>query len=204
MPVQIAILEDHRSFSEALSMALEATGQFRCIGSASTVEALQPVLANGAVDIVVLDYQLIGPDGISSAAVVREHGFDGAFMMLTAHASPDLARRAREAGIDVVLAKESPLDEVLDALHGLAAGDTAAATMAPDDVVSLSARQREVLALMGDGLDPREIADRLFISIHTARGHVKDVMRHMRAGSQLEAVTNAIRSGYLVIPRRVR
>lgn len=204
MALPIAILEDHRSFSEALSMALDATGEFQCVGSSATVEGMDSILQSQPVDVVVLDYQLIGPDGIASARLLRRNGFAGDFLMLTAHASPDLTIRAHDAGIATVLAKEAPLDEVLDALRSLAVGNGASSPVVDADVVMLSARQREVLTLMGDGLDPREIANQLFISIHTSRGHVKDVMRQMKATTQLEAVTNAIRSGYLVIPRRVR
>jgi len=64
-----------------------------------------------------------------------------------------------------------------------------------------SDRQRDVLDLMGEGLDPAAIADRLYISLHTARGHVKDVMKLLRASTQLSAVTQAQRLGYLVPPR---
>jgi len=65
------------------------------------------------------------------------------------------------------------------------------------DWARLTAREQEVLALMGEGLDPRAIAERLVVSLHTARGHVKSVMTKLGAHSQLEAVVVATRSGLL-------
>ena len=61
----------------------------------------------------------------------------------------------------------------------------------------LTGREREVLALMGEGFDPTAIAQRLVVSVHTARGHVKNVMMKLGAHSQLEAVVVATRSGLL-------
>jgi len=55
---------------------------------------------------------------------------------------------------------------------------------------------------MGQGLDPAKIAAELFISVHTARSHVKDVLRALGASSQLSAVTTAIREGYLLPPSK--
>jgi DNA-binding CsgD family transcriptional regulator len=61
----------------------------------------------------------------------------------------------------------------------------------------LTARERQVLALMGQGLDPRAIAQRLVVSRHTARGHVKNILMKLGAHTQLEAVVIAARAGYL-------
>ena len=61
----------------------------------------------------------------------------------------------------------------------------------------LTAREQEVLALMGEGLDPSAIAERLVLSVYTARGHVKNVMMKLGAHTQLEAVVLATKSGLL-------
>ena len=61
----------------------------------------------------------------------------------------------------------------------------------------LTARERQVLALMGEGLDPQAIAHRLVVSRHTARGHVKNIMMKLGAHTQLEAVVIATRAGYM-------
>ena len=65
------------------------------------------------------------------------------------------------------------------------------------DAAKLTAREQEVLGLMGEGLDPSAIAERLVLSVYTARGHVKNVMMKLGAHTQLEAVVLATRSGLL-------
>jgi DNA-binding CsgD family transcriptional regulator len=65
------------------------------------------------------------------------------------------------------------------------------------DGARLTAREEEVLALMGEGLDPSAIAERLVLSVYTARGHVKNVMAKLGAHTQLEAVVLATKAGLL-------
>jgi DNA-binding NarL/FixJ family response regulator len=78
-----------------------------------------------------------------------------------------------------------------------------AAEIEPQDSASaaqaarLTAREQEVLGLMGEGLDPSAIAERLVLSVYTARGHVKNVMMKLGAHTQLEAVVFATKSGLL-------
>ena len=67
----------------------------------------------------------------------------------------------------------------------------------PPEAARLTTREQEVLSLMGDGLDPSAIAERLVLSVYTARGHVKNVMMKLGAHTQLEAVVLAIKSGLL-------
>lgn len=65
------------------------------------------------------------------------------------------------------------------------------------DAARLTAREQEVLGLMGEGLDPSAIAERLVLSVYTVRGHVKNVMMKLGAHTQLEAVVVATKSGVL-------
>jgi len=150
-------------------------------------------------DVLVIDYQLVGLTGFDCADMLREEQIDVRIVMLTAHASSGgLQDLAQEHGVEQVLSKDSPLSELL---HAIAAGPGANAEDVPADKV-FSRRQREVLELMGKGFAPAEIAEELFVSIHTARRHVKDVMAILGASTQLAAVTTAIRDGHLVPGRK--
>ena len=86
-------------------------------------------------------------------------------------------------------------------LRTVATAAAAPAASEPGDRIAFSGRQREVLDLMGEGLDPASIGTRLYISVHTARGHVKDIMKLLGVSTQLAAVTKAQRLGYLIPPR---
>lgn len=196
MACRVGILDDHRSFGEALCLALASTTNFDCVGVTTGCDNCRSMLLKMKPDVLVIDYQLIGMTGFECVDRLRKEGITVRTVMLTAHASSNLHGLAREHAVEQVLSKDSPLSELLQALSD---GPTEIAVEPP--VIAFSKRQREVLELMGKGLAPAEIADVLFVSIHTARRHVKDVMAILDAPTQLAAVTTALRDG-LLIPER--
>jgi two-component system response regulator DesR len=150
-------------------------------------------------DVLVIDYQLVGMTGFDCADLIREERIEVRTVMLTAHASSGgLQSLAREHGVEQVLSKDSPLSHLLTAIVAGPGTDTA---LPVSQAPAFSPRQREVLELMGEGYAPAEIAEALFVSIHTARRHVKDVRAVLGSSTQLAAVTTAIRDGHIV-PRR--
>lgn len=192
---RVGILDDHRSFGEALCLALASTDDFECIGVTTGFDHCREMLLTMKPDVLVMDYQLVGMTGFECADMIRDEGIVVRTVMLTAHAgSGGLQDLAVEHGVEQVLSKDSPLSTLL---HAIAEGpsDTAKDSPAP---LAFSRRQREVLELMGKGYAPAEIAEELYVSIHTARRHVKDVMAVLGASTQLAAVTTAIRDGHLV------
>ena len=195
---RVGILDDHRSFAEAMCLALNAADGFECVGTATSVEECLGLVRSQRPDVMLVDYQLFDSNGIECASRINEVGIDVRLVLLTAHASPDLQQRSLAAGIEQVLSKDAPLQRILDAVR--TAADSPLDLTTADRIV-FSDRQRDVLDLMGEGLDPAAIATRLYISLHTARGHVKDVMKLLGASTQLSAVTRAQREGYLVPPR---
>lgn len=196
MARRVGILDDHRSFGEALCLALASTVEFDCVGVTTGLDNCRSMLREMKPDVLVIDYQLVGMTGFDCVDQLRSEGTKVRTVMLTAHASSSLHGLAQEHGVEQVLSKDSPLSELLEALAG-----------PPVDVVleppalAFSKRQREVLELMGRGLAPAEIAEVLHVSIHTARRHVKDVMAILGVSTQLAAVTTALRDGHL-IPER--
>ena len=200
MACRVGILDDHRSFGEALCLALASTDDFECVGVTTGFDHCREMLLTMKPDVLVIDYQLVGMTGFEAADMIREHGIAVRTVMLTAHASSGaLQNMAVEHGVEQVLSKDSPLSQLLAAIASGPAPENEA-TMTPP---VFSRRQREVLELMGKGYAPAEIAEELFVSIHTARRHVKDVMAILGASTQLAAVTTAIRDGHLVPGRDI-
>jgi DNA-binding NarL/FixJ family response regulator len=195
--IRVGLLDDHRAFGESISMALSGFDDIECIGVVDTVEGLAALAADNAADVLLIDYQLANGTGIDAVALLEDSG--ARLIMLTAHASADVTERALTLGFERVLSKESALQEIVGAVR---MPPLQAAKPIPTSDVRFSRRQREVLELMGQGLDPASIADELYISVHTARSHVKDVLRALGASTQLSAVTKAIREGYLLPPSR--
>ncbi len=197
--LRVGILDDHRSFGEAICLALEAAPGFESTGLATSIDECIDLVRSAKPDVMLIDYQLFEGNGIACAADLADAGFDVRLVLLTAHASPELEERAVAAGIEQVLSKDTPLAQVLGAVRS--AAESPPLRMATEGRISFSDRQRDVLDLMGEGKDPAAIAEELFISLHTARGHVKGVMKLLQAPTQLAAVTRAFREGYLVPPR---
>jgi DNA-binding NarL/FixJ family response regulator len=199
--VKVGVLDDHRAFADALCMAVNATDDLECVGIAGSMEACLDLATATQPGVLVVDYRLIDGDGLSCVRQLKSAGVTGNFIMLTAHASEDLAELARAAGVSAFLPKEAPLKDVLDMIRSVSTASAVSPARTVQDGTALSRRQREVLELMGAGFGPADIADQLFISIHTARGHVKDLLRTFDASSQLEAVATALRRGFLIPPR---
>lgn len=200
MLFRVGILDDHRAFGEAISLAIGAFDDIATVGVVSSIDALVGLTKTANPNVLLVDYQLVEGTGIDCANRLREEGCDIRLVLLTAHASADVTTRALDVGFERVLSKESPLDEIVRAVRTQPGPGTRSRSL--PDPVRFSRRQREVLELMGQGLDPASIAAELYISVHTARSHVKDVLRALGASTQLSAVTKAIREGYLLPPTK--
>ena len=198
MELRVGILDDHRAFGEAISLALSAFDDIEPVGVVNSIDDLVDLATSAAPNVLLIDYQLVEGTGIDCAHRLREEAVTARLILLTAHASDDVTTRALKAGFERVLSKESPLEEIVEAVR--VPPSESSQVVAPADSIRFSRRQREVLELMGQGLDPASIADELYISVHTARSHVKDVLRTLGASTQLSAVTKAIRMGYLLPP----
>lgn len=198
MATRVGLLDDHRSFGEALCLALSSTADFECIGVTTSIEKCLEMLRVMKPDVVLIDYQLVGMTGFECADRIRTEGSEVRILLLTAHAASGLQEVADEHGVEQVLSKDLPLASLLRAISEgpRSAGATSDSLF--------SKRQREVLELMGKGYSPADIASELHLSIHTARRHVKDVMATLGATTQLSAVTKAISEGHLAPGRSTK
>jgi DNA-binding NarL/FixJ family response regulator len=248
----VLIVEDQQVLAAALEIAIGTQPDMDCVGTAATVDDALAQVAVHWPDVVLMDIQLPGIDGIEGTRRIKAIHPDISILILTAGATPVRLAAAAEAGAGGFLAKDGPFGDILaairnpmpgkmvvegSALHQLirhipgppqgqpaqrdpaaaepqgqnaphrsagehsrepselrSGADAAAATA---DAAKLTAREQEVLGLMGEGLDPSAIAERLVLSVYTARGHVKNVMMKLGAHTQLEAVVLATKSGLL-------
>lgn len=194
--VRVLLVDDHRVFTELLGFALDAAEGVRCVARARTVGAALEVATTAEFDAAILDVQLPDGDGITLGRRLRELRPNARILALTAFPTADLAAKAARAGMPL-LAKDGSFDAILRALRD---SETDAATASDPAVPTLTAREREVLELLAEGLDVQSIARSLSISVHTARGHVKMLLHKTGARSQLEAVVSAQRAGLLPAP----
>jgi DNA-binding NarL/FixJ family response regulator len=183
-------------------------------------------MAAARPDVVLMDIELPGGDGIAGTRMIKTAYPAARVLILTAGATPGRLAEAAAAGAGGFLGKDSALSDILAAIRNPATGNmvvkgavlsellrkqSAAGEGQPPgermppgadrasgpDGAKLTTREEEVLALMGEGLDPSAIAERLVLSVYTARGHVKNVMAKLGAHTQLEAVVLATKAGLL-------
>ncbi len=208
-PTRVLVVDDHLTFAQLLSRALDAEPDLQCVGHSLNAEDGVAAAIDLAPDIVLMDLQLPDRDGISATAELTARDPEMKVLILTAHASPFEMSRAGAAGASGFLAKDGSLDDVLNALRTARRGSlilpaavlaefTRPATPPAHGPESpLTPRELEVLRKLGQGLDPRAIANELGVSLHTCRGYVKSILAKLEVHSQLEAVVVASRSGLI-------
>ncbi len=200
----VLIVDDHQSFADLLAAALDGVEGIRCVGTVSSAsEAVERVL-DLRPSVVVMDIEMPGTDGLVATRSVRLASPETAVAVVTAHQDAEWVARAARAGASVFIPKGGPLAEMIALLHGARPGTmkvapSALATIDADEVVGhhLTAREREVLVYIGQGLEPKSIAKVMGISVHTCRGYLKSVYATLRVSSRIAAVNRARELGLI-------
>ncbi len=202
----VLVVDDHRSFAEMLSAALDGTPGLHCVGVAGSAAEGVAMARKLQPDVVVMDIQMPREDGLVATKRVREVAPDALVAVLTAHASPEWVSRAAQAGASAFVPKNGSLQEMLDVLGGLQRGQLVVAPSAfsvtagqpaPREVPDLSRREIDVLRQLAAGTAVKDLAPVLGITVNTARGYVKTVRQKLGATSQLDAVLKARDLGLL-------
>ncbi len=211
-PIRVLLVDDHRMFTELMTVVLGEHPDLEVTGSAvDAAEAVERAMADPP-DVAVIDYHLPGADGIAVAEQLRRVLPDVRVVMLTGHDDDSILRMAMDAGCAGFVTKDRATEDLVAAVRTVRDGNAGLSPSAvhrlagaPSSGASrqfgLTARELDVLRLLTEGVSTRGIAERLFISLNTARNHVQRIIRKLGAHSRLEAVAIANRAG-LVNGRR--
>jgi two-component system, NarL family, nitrate/nitrite response regulator NarL len=209
MTYHVLIVEDHRVVAEGLAVLLGEHPDLRVAGWAATVAEAGRLAARQPVDVAVVDYWLPDGTGVEASAAVRAAHPDAAVVFLSADDGDEIMLAALEAGASGYLVKTAGGADVAEAVRRAGAGEilvpakqlAALLTRRREHarrqservrrLASLTPRERQVLALMAEGLDNRDIAERLGVSYATVRSHVRHLLGKLGARSKLEAVVRA-------------
>ena len=209
--VRLLLVEDHTSVREAIARMFEREPGLHVVSQAATLAQAREMLQD--IDVAVVDLRL--PDGTADDLIrdLREVNPRAQALVLSASLDRREIAAMIESGASGVLSKTAGLDEVVDAVRRLRAGET---LMPLDEVVellrfagrerdreredrhsiaSLTPREREVLQALAEGLDSATIASRLHITVRTERNHVANILAKLGVHSQLQAVLFAARYG---------
>lgn len=207
----LLIVEDHAVVAEALVDVLGRVADIEVVGNAASIAGLFDVLDRAACpDVVLLDMWLADGDGVQATPRVRAVCPGAAVLILTASDHIDVLAGAVRAGASGLLTKDEPLGAVLSAIREVHAGrvlfDPATLSRVADHLSgseatteNLTRREREVLELLAQGASTATIAQRLVISPHTVRSHVRSLLTKLGANSKLEGLAIAVRRGLVEI-----
>jgi DNA-binding NarL/FixJ family response regulator len=209
---RVLVVDDHDLVAESLCRALDAEDDLMVVAVASSVTQAVDRARHLRPDVVVMDYQL--PDGtgaLATATIKTEHP-EIHVVMLTGRASGAVLADALEAGCGGFVAKDGRFSELVAAIRAVRRGEVRVPQSLVDDLAAhlrprspevgadLTRREREVLGLLAAGLSTVGMVEALFVSVHTVRNHVRNILGKLHARSRLEAVAIATRLGILPLP----
>jgi NarL family two-component system response regulator LiaR len=212
---RVLVVDDHEVFSDAVAMLLEHQPDVRLVGAARDAEEAIELLQVGTddePDVVLMDLDLPGLDGIRATRRIRELSPDSKIVVLTALQDPEVIADALAAGACGYVPKTSAVDDLMDVVRRAAAGELVMPERDLAPVLEqlrggnaedegerrlrrLTPRETEILRSLAGGRTTTEVADGLGISALTVQSHVKSVLAKLGVHSKIEAVTLAWRYG---------
>ncbi len=212
---RVLLVDDHSSFRQPLAFMMGLEQGLEVVAQAGSLAEARKVLAG--VDVAVVDLDLPDGNGVDLVRELRTTNPNGMTLVLTASNDRLQYARSIEAGASGVMNKAAGLQEIISAVRRLSEGEN---LLSPKEVIEmlrlvgeyrektrdsqaalarLTRREREVLQALADGLNDKEIADRLKISTETARTHMVNILGKLGVDSRLQALVFAVRHGAVSI-----
>ena len=200
--IKVSIVEDNRGTRESLQEILDRVPTLRCVGVHPNGEEALREIPKEQPDVVLMDINLPGMNGIECVARLKEQLPKTQVLMLTTYEESDLIFDSLRKGASGYLLKNMPPSELIQAIEQVQAGGSPMSMQIARKVVNhfqkirtpqsdmerLTKREQEILALLAKGFLYKEIADQLTISLSTVRAHLHTVYEKLHVQSRTEAV----------------
>jgi len=214
-PLRLLLVDDHALFREGLISLLSYQDDFTVVGEAEDAESALAQAGTLEPDIVLMDIELPGADGVVATQRLTMEMPAITVVMLTVHDDSQTLFEAIKAGAQGYLVKNMRSRELLEQLRGLAQGEAAISRrmaarileeirgqteiLGPEE--ELTARELEVLELVATRLSNAAIAERLVISEHTVKNHMKNILSKLHLHNRHHAAAYSVARGWLPRPK---
>jgi NarL family two-component system response regulator LiaR len=204
-PIRVMLVDDHTMVRKGLATFLKVFDYLELVGEAENGADAIKLCGEVLPDVVLMDMVMPDMDGATATALIRQKFPQVQILVLTSFKEGDLIKKALEAGAIGYLLKDVSAEDLARAIRSAHAGR---ATLSPEAAQSLvettnlppapgldlTEREREVLALMVEGLNNIQIAARLTVSPSTIKSHVSNILSKLGVASRTEAVSLALRN----------
>ncbi|MFA3843245.1 response regulator transcription factor [Streptomyces aureus] len=217
MTIRVLLADDHALLRDTFRILINSAGDLEVVGQASDGAQAITLAKTLHPDIVIMDIRMPGTDGLAATtAICGDPSLsDVRILILTTFETDEYVARALRAGASGFLGKDVTADVLLDAIRTVADGDAllspaatkmlvsrflvtpepASDTELPEQISSLTAREREVMIMAARGMSNTDIADTLCLSPLTVRTHIQRAMTKLHARDRAQLVVAAYQSG---------
>jgi NarL family two-component system response regulator LiaR len=203
--IRVMIVDDHTMVRRGLATILKVFDDLLLVGEAENGAEAIKLCDEAQPDVILMDMVMPDMDGATTTRVIRQQYPQVQIIALTSFKEGNLVKNALEAGAIAYLLKDVSADDLARAIRAAHAGR---ATLSPEAAqafvetsnlppvpgLDLTEREREVLALMVEGLNNTQIAGKLVVSPSTIKSHVSNILAKLGVASRTEAVTLALRN----------
>ncbi|GIQ67799.1 DNA-binding response regulator [Xylanibacillus composti] len=196
--IRIVIAEDQKMLLGALAALIDLEDDMAVVGRAGNGEDAVRLVRELEPDVCIMDIEMPRMSGLEAAEALK--GCSSKLVILTTFARPGYFERAVKAGVDGYLLKDSPSEELASSIRSVVAGRRIYASELVDEAYSevnpLTERESEVLVLMADGKNTKEIANQLFLTTGTVRNYISVILDKLDVTNRIEAIKRFKEKGW--------
>jgi DNA-binding NarL/FixJ family response regulator len=204
--ISVLVVDDHPMLREGIAASVQRQPDMLLVAEAGNGREAIECFRTHRPDVTLMDLQMPVMGGIDAIIAIRSEFPDACIVVLTTYKGDVQASRAMKAGASGYLLKNLIRKDLLDTIRSVAAGNRVIPAEIASEIAkhvaddTISEREAEVLRRVAMGKSNREVAEQLFISEETVKGHMKNIMAKLCANDRTHAVTIAVSRGIIGLP----